>query len=71
MNNYTIKLAYAKQLENEWNKYDGSCDPEEYLIGLQVDIEGALEEKFGASDDNYVIASEAIYGPLDIPIDLC
>ena len=69
MTNNTItretKLAYAQQIKNELNHYDYSCDPEEFLIDLQIDIEIALEEKFGESEDNCDIASEAIYGPDD------
>ena len=69
MTNNTItremKLAYAQQIENEFNHYDGSCDPEEFLIDLHSDIEYALDEKFGESGDNFYIADEIIYGKED------
>ena len=58
---YEIKLAYAKQLEKEWNHYDGSCDPEDYLVDLITDINGALDDKFGESDDNFDITLDVVY----------
>jgi len=61
MKNYDEILNYAKQLYKEMNHYDWSCDPEEYLIDLQTDIEIILEEKFGENDYRD-IAGEAIYG---------